>query len=332
MPKTIINSIKKGTLKPIYFLMGDEPYFIDLVSDYIEHNVLNEADKGFNQVVLYGRDVSIEDIISNAKRFPMMAERQVVIIKEAQALSRNIEKLITYANNPQPSTVLVIAYKGKRIDKRKKLYKVLSKSAVILDTKKLYDNQIAAWVRDLLVEKNFKASPKAIQLIAEFLGTDLSKINNEIGKLEVLLPKGTEITAQHIEEHIGISKDYNVFELRKALGNKDLLKANRIIDYFAKNPKINPLVLVIGQLNSFYVQLIRYHALTDKSKMSVAGALKISPFFVGEYQTAARNYPLKKLSRIISYLRQADVQSKGVDSGQMTERDILKELIFKILH
>ena len=332
MPKTIINSIKKGELKPIYFLMGDEPYFIDLVCDYIEDNVLSEADKGFNQVVLYGRDTSIDAIISTAKRFPMMAEHQVVIIKEAQALSRTIEKLIDYANNPQPSTVLVIAYKGKRIDKRKKLYKVLNKTAVILDTKKLYENQVAAWVRDLLTEKSFKASPKAIQLIVEFLGTDLSKINNEIGKLAVLLPKGTEITAQHIEEHIGISKDYNVFELRKALGTKDLLKANRIISYFAKNPKINPLVLVIGQLNSFFVQLIRYHALADKSKMSVAGALKISPYFVGEYQTAARNYPLKKLSRIISYLRQADAYSKGIDTGQMTENDILKELIFKILH
>lgn len=332
MPKTIINSIKKGELKPIYFLMGDEPYFIDQVSDYIEDNVLSEADKGFNQVVLYGRDISIDDIVANAKRFPMMAERQVVIVKEAQALSRNIEKLINYASNPQPSTILVIAYKGKRIDKRKKLYKTLQKSAVILDTKKLYENQVAGFVRDLLTEKSFKASPKAIQLIVEFLGTDLSKINNEISKLQVLLPKGTEITAQHIEEHIGISKDYNVFELRKALGNKDILKANRIINYFANNPKANPLVLVIGQLASFYIQLIRYHSLADKSKMSVASALKINPFFVGEYQTAARNYPLKKLSKIISYLRQADVQSKGVQVNQLKERDILKELIFKILH
>ena len=332
MPNTIINSIKKGVLKPIYFLMGDEPYFIDLVTDYIEQNVLSEADKGFNQVVLYGRDTTIEAIIAQAKRFPMMAEHQVVIVKEAQALSRNIEKLEAYAANPQPSTILVIAYKGKRIDKRKKLYKTLNKGAVILDTKKLYDNQVGNWTRDLLHEKGFKASPKAISLIVEFLGTDLSKINNEVGKLEVLLDKGTEITAQHVEEHIGISKDYNVFELRKALGSKDVLKANRIISYFASNPKANPLVLVIGQLNNFFIQLMRYHTLTDKSKMSAASALKISPYFVGEYQNAARNYPLKKLSRIISYLRQADVQSKGVEVNQLSDNDILKELVFKILH
>lgn len=332
MPKTIINSIKKGVFKPVYFLMGDEPYFIDLITDYIEKNVLSEADKGFNQVVLYGRDTSIEAIIAQAKRFPMMAEHQVVIVKEAQALSRNIEKLITYAENPQPSTILVIAYKGKRIDKRKKLYKTLYKTAVLLDTKKLYDNQVGTWTRDLLNEKGFKASPKAIALIVEFLGTDLSKINNEIGKLEVLLDKGSEITAQHIEEHIGISKDYNVFELRKALGAKDVLKANRIISYFASNPKANPLVLVIGQLNNFFIQLIRFHTLTDKSKMGAASALKISPYFVGEYQSAARNYPLKKLSRIISYLRQADAQSKGVAVNQLSDNDILKELIFKILH
>ncbi len=332
MPKTIINNIKKGTIKPIYFLMGDEPYFIDLVTDYIENNLLTEADKGFNQTVLYGRETTIDYIISSAKRYPMMAEHQVVIVKEAQALSRNIEKLETYAANPQPSTVLVIAYKGKRIDKRKKLYKTLNKTAVILDTKKLYENQIGTLVKEMLQEKGFKSSPKAIALIVEFLGTDLSKIHNEIGKLAVLLPKGTAISAEHIEKHIGISKDYNVFELRKALGNKDILKANRIITYFANNPKANPLVLITGQLISFFTQLIRYHSLTDKSKMSVANALKVSPYFVGEYQTAARNYPLKKLARIISYLRQADAASKGINVTQISEGDILKELIFKILH
>ncbi len=332
MPKTIISNIKKGTIKPIYFLMGDEPYFIDLVTDYIEKNLLNEADKGFNQTVLYGRETTIDYIVSSAKRYPMMAEHQVVIVKEAQALSRNIEKLEAYAANPQPSTVLVIAYKGKRIDKRKKLYKTLNKTAVILDTKKLYENQIGTLVKEMLEEKGFKSSPKAIALIVEFLGTDLSKIHNEIGKLAVLLPKGTAISAIHIEKHIGISKDYNVFELRKALGNKDVLKANRIITYFANNPKANPLVLITGQLVSFFTQLIRYHSLADKSKMSVASTLKVSPYFVGEYQAAARNYPLKKLARIISYLRQADAASKGINVTQISEGDILKELIFKILH
>lgn len=218
--KQIVADIKRGDIKPIYFLMGEEPYYIDKISDFIEEHVLDEAERGFNQMVLYGRDVSIDDIVGNAKRYPMMAEHQVVIVKEAQDLSRTIEKLATYAENPQPSTVLVVNYKYKKIDKRKALYKTIKKTGVVYESKKLYENQVADWIRRVLSPKDYTISPKAAQMLVEFLGTDLSKINNELEKLQIILAKGSQITPEVIEENIGISKDFNNFELRKAIGEK----------------------------------------------------------------------------------------------------------------
>lgn len=327
----IVADIKNGNLKPIYFLMGDEPYYIDKISDFIEENVLNEADKGFNQVVMYGRDVSIDEIISSAKRYPMMAERQVLIVKEAQDLSRTIDKLESYAENPQPTTVLVINYKYKKLDKRKKAYKAIAKNGLIYESKKLYENQVSDWIRRVLSGKKYNIEPKAAQLLVEFLGTDLSKISNELDKLTTVLPAETIINASHIEENIGISKDFNNFELRKAVGEKDVVKANRIINYFAQNPKNNPLVMTISLLNGFFTQLLMYHGLKDKSKGSVAKSLGVNPFFVDDYVTGARNYPMRKVSQIIGLLREADVKSKGVGANQSHE-DILKELLFKILH
>ncbi|OED36214.1 DNA polymerase III subunit delta, partial [Flavobacteriaceae bacterium (ex Bugula neritina AB1)] len=211
--KKIVTDIKKGNSKPIYFLMGEEPYYIDKISEYIDKNVLAEEEKGFNQMILYGRDVSIEDIVSNAKRYPMMAERQVVIVKEAQDLSRTIEKLVDYVENPQLSTILVICYKYKKIDKRKKLYKAVAKNGVIFESKKLYENQVADWIRRVLGGSNYSIEPKAAQMLVEFLGTELGKINNELEKLKLIIPKGEQITAEKIEANIGISKDYNNFEL-----------------------------------------------------------------------------------------------------------------------
>lgn len=327
----IVSDIKSGVYKPIYFLMGEEPYYIDKISDFIEENVLDEAEKGFNQVVMYGRDTSVEDIVASAKRFPMMAEHQVVIVKEAQDLSRTIEKLVSYAENPQPSTILVLNYKYKKLDKRKKLYKVIQKSGLLFESKKLYENQVADWIRRVLGGKNYQVEPKAAQMLVEFLGTDLSKISNEIDKLTVILKENTIISPQHIEENIGISKDFNNFELRKAVGERNVLKANRIINYFIQNPKNNPLVMTISLLNSFFTQLLIYHSLKDKSKNSVAKALGVSPYFVNDYVTASRNYPLRKVSQTISILREADVKSKGVGANQ-TQSDILKELLFKIMH
>lgn len=310
--------------------MGEEPYFIDKISEYIEETVLEEADKGFNQMILYGRDVSIDDIVSNAKRFPMMAERQVIIVKEAQDLSRTIEKLTAYAEQPQPSTVLVMNYKYKKIDKRKKLYKAIRDNGVIFESKKLYENQVSDWIRRVLSSKGYSISPKASQMLVEFLGTDLSKINNELSKLRIVLPEGTQITPEHIEENIGISKDFNNFELRKAIGEKNILKAHQIVKYFGDNPKDNPLVVTMALLFNFFSQLLHLHGLVDKSPRNVSSALRINPFFVNEYLTAARNYPMKKVSRIISLIRECDVKGKGVGSNAVPQGDLLKELLVKI--
>lgn len=329
--KSIVTAIKKGDVKPIYFLMGEEAYFIDKISDYIEDNVLQEDEKGFNQMVLYGRDVTIDEIVGNAKRFPMMAEKQVIIVKEAQDLSRTIEQLTDYAENPQPSTVLVLNYKYKKLDKRKKLHKAISKSGIIYENKRLYENQVADWIRKELQSRNYQIAPKAAQMLVEFLGTDLSKIDNELQKLQLVCPEGTNITPEIIEENIGISKDFNNFELRKAVGEKDSLKAHRIINYFSQNPKDNPMVVTVSLLFSFFSQLLQYHGLQDKSKGNVAKALKVNPYFVGDYATAAQNYPMKKVSQIVSHLRDADVKSKGVGAANVPQGDLLKELLVKIM-
>lgn len=328
----IVSDIKSGNIKPIYFLMGEEPYYIDKISEYIENNVLAEDEKGFNQMVLYGRDVTIEDIIDNSKRFPMMAERLVVIVKEAQDLSRTIEKLVSYTKNPQPSTVLVLCYKYKKIDKRKALYKAIQKMGLVYESKKLYDNQVADWIRRVLAGKKFKIETKATLMLVEFLGTDLSKISNELDKLMLVLQEGATITPRAIEENIGISKDFNNFELRKAVGERNVYKVNMIINHFAQNQKANPLVMTISLLNSFFTQLLIYHSLNDKSKNSVAKALGINPFFASDYSVAAKNYPMRKVSQVIGFLRDSDVKSKGVGANALPAGDILKELLFKIIH
>ncbi|GAA3640559.1 DNA polymerase III subunit delta [Flavivirga jejuensis] len=311
--------------------MGEESYYIDKISDFIESTVLAEEERGFNQMVLYGRDVSIEDIVGNAKRYPMMAEYQVVIVKEAQDLSRTIEKLASYAENPQPTTVLVVNYKYKKIDKRKSLYKTLKKTGIVYESKKLYENQVADWIRRVLASKNYTISPKAAQMLVEFLGTDLSKINNELEKLQIILPKGTQISPDHIEENIGISKDYNNFELRKAIGERNTMKAYRIVHYFAENPKDNPMVVTVSLLFNFFSQLLHFHGLSDKSPRNVASALKVNPYFVKEYIEAARQYPMRKVSSVVSTLRQFDVKSKGVGASSVPQGDLLKELLVKIL-
>jgi DNA polymerase-3 subunit delta len=330
--KALVADIKKGQIKPIYFLMGEEAYYIDKISDFIEDNLLDEAEKGFNQMVLYGRDVTIDDIVSNAKRYPMMAERQVVIVKEAQDLSRTIEKLASYAENPQPTTVLVVNYKYKKIDKRKALYKAINKNgSVVFESKKLYDNQVPDWIRRVLKGQGYDISPKAAQMLVEFLGTDLSKVNNELDKLKIVLPEGTQITPDHIEENIGISKDFNNFELRKAVGERNIVKAHQIAKYFADNPKDNPMVVTVALLFNFFSQLLHLHGMTDKNPRSVASALRVNPYFVNEYLTAARNYPMKKVSAVVALLREFDVKSKGVGANAVPQGDLLKELLVRIM-
>tara|TARA_R110002051_G_scaffold289075_1_gene352060 strand:+ start:86950 stop:87957 length:1008 start_codon:yes stop_codon:yes gene_type:complete len=330
--KQLVAAIQKKDLKPIYFLMGEEAYYIDKISDFIENNVLDEAEKGFNQMVLYGRDVSIDDIVSNAKRYPMMADRQVVIVKEAQDLSRTIEQLAKYAENPQPSTVLVLNYKYKKLDKRKALYKTITKNGgVVFESKKLYDNQVPNWIVGVLKGQGYGISPKAAQMLVEFLGTDLAKVNNELNKLKIVLPKGTQITPEHIEENIGISKDFNNFELRKAVGEKNVVKVYQIAKYFADNPKDNPMVVTVALLFNFFSQLLYLHGMTDKNPRSVASALKVNPYFVNEYLTAARNYPMRKVSQVIGLLREFDVKGKGVGANATPQGDLLKELLVRVL-
>ncbi len=328
--KQIVADIRNGNIKPIYFLFGEEPYYIDKISQFIEKNVLTEEEKGFNQMVLYGKEASIDEIVGNAKRYPMMAERQVVIVKEAQELARTIEQLVDYAENPQPTTVLVLCYKYKKLDKRKKLYKSVSKHGVLFESKKLYENQVSEWLRKVLHGKGYSISHKAAIVLVEYLGTDLSRISKELDKLTLVLSKESQITPADIEEHIGISKDYNNFELKKAIGERDVLKATRIVNYFAQNPKDNPFVLTVSLLHNFFSQLLQYHGLNDHSPKNVASALRVNPYFVGEYQIAAKNYPMKKVSSIVSHLREMDLKGKGVGATAIPQADLLKELMVKI--
>ena len=328
--KQIVTDIKEGNLKPIYFLMGEEPYFIDKISEYILEHVLDETERGFNQMVIYGKDTTVEDIISNAKRYPMMAKYQVIVINEAQELSRSIDKLSTYAENPLPSTILVLNYKYKKIDKRKALYKAISKSGVVFESNTLYENQAGEWIKQFLKGQGYMIAPKGVQMLIDFIGTDLSKIANELSKLQIILPEGTEITPQDIEENIGISKDYNNFELRNAIATGAQTKAYKIVKYFAENPKENPTVVTISSLFNFFIQLLQLHSLQSQNPRDVASALKIHPYFVNEYITAAKRYPMKKVSSIINTLRQFDLYSKGVGVSHISQNDLLKELMVRI--
>jgi DNA polymerase-3 subunit delta len=328
----IINDIKAGNIKPIYFLMGDEPYYIDKLTEYIEQNILQEHERDFNQTILYGRDVTIEDVVGNAKRFPMMADRQVVVVREAQELSRTIDKIESYVENPQPTTVLVFAYKYKTLDKRKKVTKLLDKHGVVFESKKMYDNQVGTWISRVLQGKGYSIEPKANAMLVEFLGNDLSRISNELNKLQIILPKGHTINPKDIEENIGFSKDFNVFELQNALGSRNQVKAYQIAQYFADNPKDNPMVVTTSLVFSFFIKLLKYHGLKDKNPKNVAAVLGVSPFFLKDYDVALKNYPMKKVSSIVATLRDIDVKSKGVGANSLPNHDLLKEMLVKIFN
>lgn len=330
--KQLIEDINAKRFAPIYFLMGEEPYYIDRISEYLAQNVLSEAERGFNQMVLYGKDTSVEEIVSQSKRYPMMSDYQVIIVREAQQLSRNIEQLVPYAEHPQVSTILVVCYKYKTLDKRKKLIKTLqSNNSVVFESKKLYENQVTDWIRRILAGSRYTISHKSAALLVEYLGVDLSRISNEIDKLKLILPEGSEITPTLVETHIGISKDFNNFELKKAIAEHNISKATQIVNYFAQNPKENPFVLTVSLLHSFFTQLLQYHGLSDHNPKHVAQTLRINPYFVGEYQTAARFYPMKQVSHILGVLREMDLKGKGVGSSALSQRDLLQELLFKIM-
>ncbi len=334
----ILGDLKKKIYKPVYLLMGEEGYYIDQISNYIAQNVLSEAERSFNQLVLYGKDITVPQLIDTARRFPMMANQQVVIVREAQNL-KNIEMLESYVKQAPASTILVLCYKGKTVDKRKAFYKLAEKNGEVLETALLYDNEIAAWVTDYLKKKGCTIDPKAGVILAEFLGSDLSKITNELDKLFTLLPEGSKhITAEHIEKNIGISKDYNTFELNSAITKRDVLRANRIIQHFAHNPGEYPMVMTVSMLFMEFSRILKFHFLKRKSKGGyvapgeIAAELGVNPFFVKDYEAAAANYPLGKAMQVVSLLREYDMRSKGFGNGAADHGELLRELIFKIMH
>ena len=328
----IISDLKKRIFKPAYFLAGEESYYIDLISDYIEENILPEAERSFNQVILYGEETTVPAIIDTARKFPMMSSHQVVIVKEAQSLKK-IDDFLFYLEKPMPSTILVINYKYRAIDKRTKFYKALTSQAVYFESPRLRDYQVPAWIERYLMAEGIKTDPTASAMLTEYLGTDLHKIVNELNKLLITLPPGKPvITTSLIEKNIGISKDYNNFELQKAVGERNILKANRIVRHFASNPKDNPITLSIASLFSHCVRLLTYHYLTDKSKNNVAAALKINPYFVRDYELSASKYSVAKTVQAIALLRTYDMKSKGYGDLSSEPGDILKELVFKIMH
>ena len=329
--KEIISSISNKDFHPVYFLMGEEVFYIDKISDYISDNVLESQEKEFNQSVLYGKEVDVAQIIAEAKQFPFGATHRVVIVKEAQNI-KNIEDLESYLDNPQPSTLLVICYKYKKLDKRKKFTKSLAKKALLFESKKLYDNKVPDWITKYLSEKGYKIEEKAAFMLAEFLGIELSNISNELDKLMVIVKKEEKITANIIEKNIGISKDYNIFEFQQALGKKDILKSNQIVNHFSANPKAHPLVVTLGMPFSFFQKIMTYHCLSDKSRNNVAAELKITPYFVQQYSSAARYYSQNKLFDIFTLLKVYDLKSKGVNNTSTVDGDLLKELVYKILH
>ena len=327
----ILSEIHKKNFAPIYFLTGDEPYFIDMISDTIENEALDEADRAFNQIVLYGRDVDVETIANHARSFPMMGERMVVIVKEAQDV-KDLEKFEAYLDTIPDTTLLVFVYKYKKLDKRKTFAKKLDKKGVYFESKKLYENNIPSWIQNYLKADGYSITPKATQMLADFLGTDLHKIANELKKLTIALPKNKSIDDADVERNIGISKDFNVFELQNAIGNRDILKANRIVNYFGDNGKDNPLLVTAITLYGYFTKILKLHLAADKSQGALASLLGVNPYFVRDYQTAARNYPPQVCIRNISILREFDMKSKGYESGEVSEKDLYREMIFKLMH
>jgi DNA polymerase-3 subunit delta len=335
----ILKDLKNRKYKPIYLLHGEEPYFVDVVGNYIEHSLLSDAEKGFNQTIVYGKDTDMMTVLNAAKRYPMMADHQVVMVKEAQDMKwrkddgdgKTIDPLLSYLENPLKSTILVFCYKYAKFDKRKKTYKAIDKNGLVFESTPLYENKVPGWIEDLVKEKGYRISPQASALLAEYLGTDLSKIANEMEKLMLNVSVGQEITPKEIQDNIGISKEYNVFELQTALARKDVVKVNRIINYFDANQKANPLVLVFGALYSYFSKVLLYHYTADKSPNGLAAALGVSPYRVRDFESAGRTFNYGKTMQIIGLLREYDLKIKGVESNA-DNGELMKELMFKILH
>lgn len=329
----IIKEIKANKYAPIYFLEGQETYFIDEITKLIENTVLDEASKGFNELVLYGKDTDAQTIINTARRYPMMSPYQVVIVKEAQQL-KQLTNLQSYFENPVKSTILVINYKHKKLDKRTKFAKTFKKNGIVhLEAKKLYDNQVPAWIEKHLRSKKYGIEQNALYLLAEYLGTNISQIVNELDKMLLNLDKGTKITPELIEKYIGINREYNSFELQKALAYKQTEKAFRIVTYFNKNPKAAPLPLLMYSLYNFFSKLYIYHYYSQRTDSELQKILNLgSSFFVKEYRAAAKNYSIGKVRKNLGLLLKYDLKSKGVDQADNTQGPLIVELTYQLLN
>ena len=331
----VLKNVRDKDFKPIYFLSGPETYFIDVITNYIEKNALSEEEKSFNQTIIYGKDVEKRDdwnkVTDSLKRYPMMSEKQVVIIKEAQVIKDLKEQLIEYLQNPMETTIFVVCYKYKTTTDQKLLSLIKSKGIFFL-SKELSENKVSNWVSEFLRRRDFKITQKASFLLTEYLGNDLSKISNELEKLTLVIKPDTEINTKDIEENIGISKDYNTFELINALGTKNNLKAYKIAQYFADNAKQHPIPLTIGTLFNYFGKILSIHYLKDKNPRNIASQLGLNPFYVDQYINGARLYPPAKCAHIIRYIREADNQWKGIGASTIKDGEVLKELIYKILN
>lgn len=329
----IVRNLRNKVYAPVYFLMGEEDYYIDRISDYIIDTVLTDTEKEFNLTVLYGSDTDIATIINAAKRYPMMSKYQVVAVREAQAL-RNLDELVYYLQKPLESTILVMCYKHGALDRRKKLVAELEKAGVLFESKKLKDAQLPGFITSYLKRKQVEIEPKASEMMAEFVGTDLNRMAGELEKLVITLPAGQRrITPEQIERNIGISKDYNNFELRNALIEKDVLKANRIIKYFEENPKNNPLQVTLAVLFNFFANLMLVYYAPDKSDRGIAAHLGLrSPWQAKDYENAMKRYTGVKVMQIVGAIRQCDAKSKGVGNSSVSDGELLRELVCFILH
>ena len=330
--KQLLSDLEGGNFKPVYLLMGEENHYIDVVSDYFEHHVVDEAMRDFDLTVVYGRDTTMAAVVSDAKRYPMMSPVHLVLVKEAQDIdTRQWEQLATYLDHPSEKGVIVFCYRHKKLDKRSAAYKAIAKSGCVYETPKVWDSQLPAWIKSEVSAHGCSIGDKAAALLIESLGNDLGKIANELSKLYPLVADQHLITEQLIEDQIGISKDYNVFELQKAIGRREPVMCNRIVNYFAANPKKNPIQLVLPILYGYFLKVMFYHQLENKS--DAAKVLGCAPSFVQDYAVAASNYKLGKLATCIGYLYETDLRSKGVrNSGNVTDGELLKELIFKVIH
>jgi DNA polymerase-3 subunit delta len=326
----ILADWKKGVFSPIYWLEGEETYYIDKVSEYAEKQILSPEDASFNLSVFYGKDSKIEEVINTCKRYPMFAERQVVILKEAQQI-RDIEKLEHYVESPLVSTVFVVAYKDKSVDKRKSFGKLLHKKAKVLSTKKLYDNELPGWTSSLIREKGLDIKPKALQLIVDHIGNDLQRIENEIDKLNINLSGKKLITEDDVEKYIGVSKEFNIFELQAALVNKDLLKCLTIVNYFASNPKAVPIQIIMPTLYAFFSKLYIVAHSKVRDDYGIASALGINSFFAKQYALGVQRYSAEDVEKVLLLLHHYNLKSLGIGKSDVDDAELIREMIVKII-